>query len=210
MPGCEHEHVGHGHDHDHDHVSSEEPTKDFLYECIDLENVRVLNSTDPTSGIKLIKPWHRRLDTTDIVESDADDQLIIHVPFTGNVRLNSILLRTFPDDSAPKSLKVYTNREDVDFETVEASTATQEWELAQGASEISDYRVRASKFSNVHCITLFFPESFDGDTSKLSFLGFRGDWIQAKKEPVVTVYEARPNVKDHQVPGANTMNHSLM
>lgn len=38
------------------------------------------------------------------IESDADDQLIIRVPFTGSVKLKSILLRSGPEDQTPTKI----------------------------------------------------------------------------------------------------------
>lgn len=38
------------------------------------------------------------------IESDADDQLIIRVPFTGSVKLKSILLRSGPEDQTPAKI----------------------------------------------------------------------------------------------------------
>lgn len=38
------------------------------------------------------------------IESDADDQLIIKIPFTGSIKLRSILLRSGPESQTPSKL----------------------------------------------------------------------------------------------------------
>lgn len=53
--------------------------------------------------------------------------------FTGQVKLHSILLRTSDSDSAPKTLKVIINREDVDFGVAEETDGTQTLELSRTA-----------------------------------------------------------------------------
>ena len=47
----------------------------------------------PEDARNIIKPWHERDETTRYVDSNVDDQLVIHIPFTETVRLRSILLK---------------------------------------------------------------------------------------------------------------------
>jgi hypothetical protein len=51
--------------------------------------------------------------------------------FTGQVNLHSILLRTSDSDSAPRTMKVIINRDDVDFGVAEETSGTQEFELSR-------------------------------------------------------------------------------
>jgi hypothetical protein len=51
--------------------------------------------------------------------------------FTGQVKLHSILLRTSDSDSAPRTMKVIINRDDVDFGVAEETSGTQEFELSR-------------------------------------------------------------------------------
>ncbi|CAG8591796.1 3269_t:CDS:2 [Paraglomus occultum] len=101
---------GHGHshgdhDHDHDHDGPDRGAEESLFSQINQENVRCLNESEPGAGKKVIKPWHERNDTTKYVESDADEQLIFFIPFTGSVKLKSILIKGGPGDSCPAKLK---------------------------------------------------------------------------------------------------------
>jgi len=83
---------GHSHDHGHDCVAEHKELQEhfeerWLYDCIDTANIRVLNA-DPAHGVLgAIKPYDRRRETDEWLESDADEQLIITIPFTGTVRL---------------------------------------------------------------------------------------------------------------------------
>ena len=56
------------------------------------------------------------MDETDTLESDVDDELIVHVPFTGSVRLRALLIRSGPGHATPRSVHLYKNLPSLDFE----------------------------------------------------------------------------------------------
>jgi len=51
------------------------------------------------------------MDETKFIESDSDDQLIITVPFTGNVKLREILIKAGPAGQTPEEIHVWPNKE---------------------------------------------------------------------------------------------------
>lgn len=127
--------------------------------------------------------------------------------FTGQVKLHSILLRTSQSPSAPKTLKVFQNRDDIDFAAAEDLPPTQEFELAQ-TSEIQELPVKRAKFGKVQRLTLFFPDNFDDDdddeeVTRMSYLGFKGEWMQLGRAPTNILYEAAANPGDHKVKGTD-------
>jgi len=207
----EHDHShndhGHGHhDHDHDHDGPERGAEESLYSRTDRDNVRCLNEREPNSGKNVIKPWNERDDTTKYVESDVDEQLIVFIPFTGSVKLKSISIKTGPGDSCPSKLKVYINRDDVDFDTVEGYIATQEWELVQ-SPDVVEYQTRITKMYNVRNLSLYFPENFGDEVTRIYYIGLKGEWTEIKKDHVITLYEATPNPADHKNPTDETKAH---
>jgi hypothetical protein len=58
-----------------------------------------------------------------------------------------------------------------------------------------------TKFNNVRSITIFFPNNFaddDGETlTRITYIGFKGEWMAFTKEPIVTIYELNANPADH-------------
>lgn len=64
-----------------------------LYGVIDKDNVYGLNLAVPEDARAVIKPWDERDDTAKFADSGVDDQLIIHIPFTQNVRIKSVILK---------------------------------------------------------------------------------------------------------------------
>ncbi|KAG6911690.1 hypothetical protein DXG01_007940 [Tephrocybe rancida] len=182
------------HDHDHDHDTSDLGPQDNLYIHIDRPNVAALNTNG--SGQEVIKPWHQRLDESVSIESDADDQIIIRIPFTGSVRLRSLLLKTGPTDQTPSQVHLYANAANLDFDDVVSRKPTQEFAVAQGR-EVGEYAVKTTQFSNISSLTLFFPASQGADTTQLYYVGLLGHWTERKNNPVITVYETQANIADH-------------
>lgn len=79
----DHDHDGHGHGHGHDEHSHDlEPAlQSNLYKQIDFEGITTLNEAEPKSGAAVVKKtWAQRLDDAPELESDADEQLLMHVP----------------------------------------------------------------------------------------------------------------------------------
>ena len=81
-----HDHYdGHGHDHDHDeHDHSHDLTpalQSNLYKFIDFDKIVTLNEAEPGLGAGIVKKtWAQRLDESPQLWSDADEQLLMHVP----------------------------------------------------------------------------------------------------------------------------------
>lgn len=79
----------------------------------------------------------------------------------------------------------------------------QELELSQ-TSDLQEIPVRRALFNGVHQLTLFFVDNFsDGeeDVSRISYLGFKGEWTQLGRAPANILYEAAPQPGDHTIKG---------
>ncbi|KAA1467425.1 DUF1000-domain-containing protein [Dentipellis sp. KUC8613] len=190
-----HDHCGdesHDHDHDHDHPQST-GTQDNIFIHIDRPHVVALNASG--EGPEVIKPWDKRLDEAVYLESDADDQMIIRIPFTGSVKLRALLLKTGPGDQTPSKVSVFANEDDLDFDNASDKQPAQELTVAQGR-EVGEYALKPAKFPNVSSVTLFFPASQGADNIRIYYVGFMGTWTE--RDPVITVYESHANLADHE------------
>ncbi|KAI0259876.1 galactose-binding domain-like protein [Gloeopeniophorella convolvens] len=185
----------HDHDHDHDHDQGGPGPSDNVYAHIDRDNVIALNSTG--EGKEVIKPWNERLDERAYLESDADDQLILRVPFTGSVKLRALLLKTGPGDQTPAKVALFANVDNLDFNDAAEKEPLQQFDVAVGR-EIGEYALKPAKFPNVSSVTLFFPASQGAETTRIYYVGFLGHWSERKSEPVITVYESQANLADHE------------
>jgi hypothetical protein len=80
----EHDLSGHGHDHaGHDHSDDISPAiQHSLYQHINFDDITTLNEAESDSGKAIIKKtWAERLEEQPELESDADEQLLMHVPY---------------------------------------------------------------------------------------------------------------------------------
>lgn len=110
-----------------------------LYTKIDIDKVECLNESSEGSGKKIFKSWDKRLHFEDYVESDCDAELLINIPFTGNVKLKSIIVLGGNEDSHPARVHLYKNRPSMNFDDT-SMEADQEIELqkdADGTLEVS-------------------------------------------------------------------------
>lgn len=79
-----HSHSNHGHaDHDHEHPDELTPAlQTLIWKQIDFESIRTLNESEPDAGAKIVeKTWPQRLNPEPELVSDADEQLLIFVPY---------------------------------------------------------------------------------------------------------------------------------
>ncbi|KAI4197000.1 MAG: hypothetical protein LQ350_006187 [Teloschistes chrysophthalmus] len=201
-----HHHDDHDHDHNHDHSDDIEPAlQTLLWKQIDFEGIRTLNESETDSGAKCVeKTWNMRMDPEPYLESDADEQLLMFVPFTGVVRLHSILIRSSPHPSAPRTLKIFHNRDDLDFASASELQPTQTLQLSQTA-EVQEIPVKRAAFGNVYTLSLFFEDNFGGEggegegevMTRLWWIGFKGEFMRLSREPVEVLYEKAANPRDH-------------
>ncbi|KAG8741747.1 hypothetical protein FRC10_002525 [Ceratobasidium sp. 414] len=173
---CGHEHHDHGHgghDHDHDHEPSGPPSNN-LYARIDRQNVAALNAEEGADPCTPLKAWHERQDETKWLESDADDQLILRIPFTGSVKLRALLLKTGPGEQTPEKVSLFPNADELDFNDASDREPAQSLDVVQ-SREVGEYAVK-----------------------QIYYVGLVGEWSEFTRDPVITMYEAQANPADHE------------
>ncbi|KAK5168307.1 uncharacterized protein LTR77_006876 [Saxophila tyrrhenica] len=199
----EHDHHDHSEGAAHDHTDDLTPAlQNHIYEQVDFSAINTLNESSPRSGSKIVqKTWTDRLNPEPELKSDADEQLLMHIPFTAQIRLHSILIRTSNTDSAPLTLKVHVNRDNLDFSTAADLAPTQKLELSQ-SNDVQEIPVKRALFNTVRSLDLFFEDNWgrgEEDETRISYLGFKGEWMKLSREPVNFLYEAAANPQDHKL-----------
>ncbi|KAF5357218.1 hypothetical protein D9756_006361 [Leucocoprinus leucothites] len=161
------------------------------------ESVHGLNLAVPEHAKDLIKPWNERESTEKFADSGVDDQMIIHIPFTENVRLRSVLLKLGRGELAPRHLRIYANHNTiVDFADAESTNPQLNISLLEGETAVTEYPLRVAAFSSVHSLSLFFNESVGDDVSRLYYIGFKGD-VWSSKQAVNSMLDVpAPNTGD--------------
>lgn len=95
------EHSGHGHGHhhhdhgheNHDHSDDIQPALQYsLYRYINFDGVTCLNELEVGSGRAILKKtWVERLQLSPVLESDIDEQLLIHIPCVFSQSVSKLL-----------------------------------------------------------------------------------------------------------------------
>lgn len=206
---CAHEHgCGHGHGHDDaDHVKPGEGEQNLLYLAIDRERISALNEQRAGMAPSIIKPYDERLDETRFLESDVDDELMIHVPFAGSVKLRALLLKTGPEGATPRAVHLYKNTDQLNFDDAaqESPAPTQKLASIPVSRDAIEIPLLAARFPDVQSLTIYIPGSLDGERgtsadphTRIYFLGFRGEERALQREgPQAILYEAAPRATDH-------------
>lgn len=75
-------------------------------------------------------------------------------------------------------------------------------------SDVQDIPVQRAKFGGVQNITLFFGDNHgngEEDVTRISYLGFKGDWVDIGGAPQEILYEAAANPADHKLKGTGSL-----
>ena len=78
-------------------------------------------------------------------------------------------------------------------------------ELSQ-TSEVQEIPVKRALFSKVQRLSLFVVDNFgdgDEDVTRVSYVGFKGEWTKLGKAPTNILYEAAAQPGDHKVKGTS-------
>lgn len=151
-----------------------------------------------------VPPLQERDTTEPYMESNEDDtEMIMHVPFSEGVRLTQLSVTGHMGGTAPSSVKLWANRDDIDFSNAEDLPAAQTIELVDpdehtGFEGNLDYPLRGSKFNNLTHLTMFFSDNFGADNTRINYVGFKGARTNTRHGVVECVYEARAVPGDHQ------------
>lgn len=81
----------------------------------------------------------------------------------------------------------------------------QRLELSQ-TSEVQEIPVKRTLFGRVQRLVLFFVDNFgdgDEDVTRISYIGFKGEWTRLGKAPSNILYEAAPQPGDHKIKGTS-------
>ena len=62
--------------------------------------------------------------------------------------------------------------------------------------------VKRALFNTVRSLDLFFEDNWsqgEEDETRISYIGFKGEWMKLTREPVNFLYEAAANPTDHKL-----------
>jgi len=132
--------------------------------------------------------------------NDERPQLILHVPFTGTVKLKSFVVIGGEGGSCPVHVRVHINRDDVDFTNAARAKPVQEFDLVEDRRGEVEYPTKITKFNAVQSVTLHFDRNAGAAHTRLYYIGLKGEYTPASRQPVITAYELYPQPKSNQTP----------
>ena len=187
---------------------------------MDLPHVTCLNEEEPNAGRAVLKLHEDRLTATPLLTSpEGDPELLLFIPFTEAVTIQWISIRSVGSEGTahPKTIKLFANREDLDFETARELPPQMTLELAPADHFMEgsvDYPCRpAGRFQNVSSLTIFVVDNYDEEgelPTEITYVGLKGRGTKVKRQVVEAVYESRGMMKDHKVPGDESKGHSFV
>ena len=89
----------------------------------------------------------------------------------------------------------------MDFSLASDLKPTQKLALPKG-NDVAEIPLNRALWNGTTSINLFFEDNHSGgeeDVTRISYLGFKGDFMALNREPVHVLYEAAANPKDHKV-----------
>lgn len=96
------------------------------------------------------------------------------------------------------------------FSEVADSKPVQEMQLKQDDGAKIDYPLVTTKFSSVTHLTIYIPSNFGGNSTRIYYIGLRGEFEREIREKVVIAnYETRPMADDHKAEIPDTAHHHV-
>ncbi|XP_057735198.1 PITH domain-containing protein At3g04780 [Arachis stenosperma] len=131
-----------------------------LLDFIDWSGVECLNQSSTHSLPNALKQGYREDDGLHL-DSDADEQLLLYIPFTQVIKLHSILVKG-PEEEGPKTVKLFSNKEHMGFSNVNDYPPSDMAVLTPDNLKGKPVLVKYVKFQNVRSLTIFIEDNQTG------------------------------------------------
>ena len=113
------------------------------------------------------------------------------------------------DSFHPSKMKLYKNRPHMTFDDA-LCDADQVFDIVPDHEGNIEYLTIVARFSNVEYLSIHFPSNFGENTTKIYYIGLKGDFMESQKHGVtICTYEARPNPSDHLFNEHNPAEYSV-
>jgi hypothetical protein len=175
----------------------------WLNEYIDIQNVVSINEEHSGACKSLFRPYSKRLvdpePTCRLIDEDPElieEGLVIHVPFTCAVKLTGITIIGGDNGRCPDTVRLFSDLADPSSINDIREPSQSIDPLVEDFCGVVEYPLRPVKFANINSLTIQFPCK---DAMEVNWIGIKGIASGEQRRAVVTVYEARPNVADHEV-----------
>ncbi|KAG8363778.1 hypothetical protein BUALT_Bualt19G0057700 [Buddleja alternifolia] len=128
-----------------------------LLDFVDWSGVECLNQSGSHSLPNALKQGYREDEGLNL-ESDADEQLLIYIPFNQVIKLHSVVIEG-PEEEGPKTVKLFANREHMGFSNVNDFPPSDTAVLSEDNLKGKPVIVKYVKFQNVRSLTIFIEDN---------------------------------------------------
>ncbi|PKA64960.1 PITH domain-containing protein [Apostasia shenzhenica] len=147
-----------------------------LVDFIDWRGVECLNQSTGHAIANALKQGYRDDDGLHL-ESDADEQLLIYIPFTQVVKLHSVVIKG-SEEEGPRSVKLFANKENMGFSNVNDYPPSDSLVLSLEDLEGKPISLKYVKFQSVRSLTIFIEDNQGGnDISKIQKVALHGTTV---------------------------------
>ena len=178
------------------HIDEFENNKS-LYNYIDKDRIECYNFNNNFPISNCIKPYSDRHNNL-YLESDCDEQLIIRIPFSNEVKISSMSINGNYNYS-PSIVKLYKNHNVLTFDEIDDIREEQKIEINNDPLHDLTYPLKIMKFSNVNEIVIYIPENYGELVTQINYINFYGEKMDGNCGVVECVYESSALLKDHKI-----------
>jgi len=159
----------------------------------------------------VLRPFAYRLADGPAVVSNCDQELIINITFTSPCHIRKIMfIGGGPDAQHPRSVKAYTNKDNVDFTNVGDLKPVQVFaNLPINNEGLNEQITVLRQFTNVTNLTLYVTENYGAATTTLRYIGMQGEHTHYRREAVDAEYEVICNGQDIAAPDEKATPNNL-
>ncbi|KAI3445309.1 hypothetical protein Pfo_001974 [Paulownia fortunei] len=158
-----------------------------LLDFVDWSGVECLNQSSTHSLPNALKQGYREDEGLNL-ESDADEQLLIYVPFNQVIKLHSIVIKGPEEEDllmqlfkfpGPKTVKLFANRQHMGFSNVNDFPPSDTAVLSADNLKGKPIIVKYVKFQNVRSLTIFIEDNQSGsDITKVQKIALCGTTVE--------------------------------
>ncbi|KAK9821423.1 hypothetical protein WJX81_003107 [Elliptochloris bilobata] len=145
-----------------------------LLDYISWPSVECLNAQPAHGAANALKQGYREDDGL-WLESDTDEQLLLHIQFNQAVKLSGLVIKAEAGGTAPRTVKLFTNQPSLGFSEAASERPTQEFALSDDDLVGRPLTLRFVKFQNVTTLSVFIEDNRGGEDTtrvqKISLLG---------------------------------------
>ncbi|KAI0693881.1 PITH domain-containing protein [Cytidiella melzeri] len=150
-----------------------------LLESLDLQQLNCLNESTDHNLKSIFSVRKLNTSSSSYLLSDADEQLLLNIPFVRSVRIKSLLIKSSGEPGQrPQRIKLFINRPSLGFDDVqdaEEPDATQIIDLTDAqVAEGKKIPLRFVRFQNISSIHIFVATNGGDDETRIDGIDIFG------------------------------------